>query len=77
MTGSSLNSSVLNDSLISQATSSTEIESYPSHSVNKLTFYVAISYILYVDGSVAEWLACWTQEVQKGPGSNRSRDAVG
>ena len=27
-------------------------------------------------GSVAEWLACWTH-VQKGPGSNRSRDAVG
>jgi len=27
-------------------------------------------------GSVAEWLACWTQ-VQKGQGSNRSRDAVG
>jgi len=27
-------------------------------------------------GSVAEWLACGTQ-VQKGPGSNRSRDAVG
>jgi len=27
-------------------------------------------------GSVAEWLACWTQS-QKGPGSNRSRDAVG
>jgi len=27
------------------------------------------------DGSVAEWLACWTQ-AQKGPGSNRSRDAV-
>ena len=27
-------------------------------------------------GSVAEWLACWTR-VQKGPGSNRSRDAVG
>jgi len=27
-------------------------------------------------GSVAEWLAYWTQ-VQKGPGSNRSRDAVG
>ena len=27
-------------------------------------------------GSVAEWLACWTQ-VQKGPDSNRSRDAVG
>jgi len=27
-------------------------------------------------GSVAEWLACWTQ-AQKGLGANRSRDAVG
>jgi len=27
-------------------------------------------------GPVDEWLACWTQ-AQKGPGSNRSRDAVG
>ena len=27
-------------------------------------------------GSVAELLACWTQ-AQKGPGLNRSRDAVG
>ena len=27
------------------------------------------------DGSVAEWLACWTQ-AQKDPGSNRSRDTV-
>ena len=27
-------------------------------------------------GSVAEWLACWTQ-AQKGPGSNRSRDPGG
>jgi len=26
--------------------------------------------------SVAEWLACWTR-AQKGPGSNRTRDAVG
>ena len=26
-------------------------------------------------GSVAEWLACWTQ-AQKGLGSNRSRNAV-
>ena len=32
--------------------------------------------VLYVGGSVAEWLACWTQ-AHKGPGSNRSRDAVG
>jgi len=29
-----------------------------------------------MSGSVAEWLACWTQ-AQKGLGSNRSRDAVG
>ena len=27
-------------------------------------------------GSEVEWLACWTQ-AQNGPGSNRSRDAVG
>jgi len=27
-------------------------------------------------GSVADWLACWTQ-AQKGLGSNRSWDAVG
>ena len=32
--------------------------------------------IVVVGGSVAEWLACWTQ-ARKGPGSNRSRDAVG
>jgi len=31
---------------------------------------------ILMGGSVAEWLACWTQ-AQKGPGSNRSRDAVG
>jgi len=31
---------------------------------------------MYMGGSVAEWLACWTQ-AQKGLGSNRSRDAVG
>jgi len=30
----------------------------------------------YWGGSVAEWLACWTQ-AQKGPASNCSRDAVG
>ena len=28
-----------------------------------------------MDGSVAEWLACWTQ-AQKGLGSNRSRDTL-
>jgi len=31
---------------------------------------------LHMACSVAKWLACWTQS-QKGPGSNRSRDAVG
>jgi len=31
--------------------------------------------ILNKGGSIAESLACWTQ-AQKGPGSNRSRDAV-
>ena len=35
--------------------------------------YIALP--VHQGGSVAEWLACWTQ-VQKGPGSNRSRDAV-
>jgi len=35
-----------------------------------------IRYFLPVEGgSVAEWLACWTQ-AQKGPGWNCSRDAV-
>jgi len=31
---------------------------------------------MYVGGSVAEYLACWTQ-AQKGLGSNRSLNAVG
>ena len=38
------------------------------------TFFTRVTYGR--GGSVAEWLACWTQ-AQKGPGSNRSRDAVG
>jgi len=38
--------------------------------------YVVLYYPPPLGGSVAEWLACWTQ-AQKGPGSNRSRDAVG
>ena len=32
--------------------------------------------VQYRSGSVAERLACWTR-AQKGPSSNRSRDAVG
>jgi len=35
-----------------------------------------MSVVVAVGGSVAEWLACWT-EVQKGPSSNHSCDAVG
>jgi len=38
------------------------------------SFYQTMPFI--EGGSVAEWLACWTQ-AQKGLGSNRSRDAVG
>ena len=34
------------------------------------------TYMTLWGGSVAEWLACWTQG-QKGLSSNRSRDAVG
>jgi len=37
---------------------------------------ILVPIVRHGDGSVAEWLACWTQ-AQKGPGSNRSRDAVG
>jgi len=37
---------------------------------------VDVSILVPYGGSVAEWLACWTQ-VQKGLGSNRSRDALG
>ena len=32
--------------------------------------------LLSQGGSVAEWLARWTTQAQKGMGSNRSRDAV-
>jgi len=38
--------------------------------------FVSVAWWLYPGGSVAEWLACWTQ-AQKSLGSNRSRDAVG
>jgi len=37
---------------------------------------ISTLYTLHQGGSVAEWLACWTQ-AQKGRGSNRSRDVVG
>ena len=35
-----------------------------------------MSVVVAVGGSVAEWLACWT-EAQKGPSSNHSCDTVG
>ena len=38
--------------------------------------WITVITITITGGSVAEWLACWTQ-VQKVPGSNRSCDAVG
>ena len=38
--------------------------------------HVICNSIVTVGGSVAEWLACWTQ-AQKSPGSNRTHDAVG
>jgi len=41
-----------------------------------LIFHIFSYCILARGGSVAEWLACWTQ-AQMGLGSNRSRDAVG
>jgi len=37
---------------------------------------VMAQYICKYGGSVAEWLACWTQALD-GPGSNRSHDVVG
>jgi len=42
-----------------------------------VNYYVLIFRFIVFDGggSVAEWLACWTQ-AQKGLGPNRSRDAV-
>jgi len=50
------------------------------NTVNFASFKTVLKYelfnIAYMGGSVVEWLACWTQ-VQKGPGSDRSRDAVG
>jgi len=45
----------------------------PSTSLVAIVISVCIS---SVGGSIAEWLDCWT-EAQKGPGSYRSRDAVG
>jgi len=45
----------------------------PPSTSNSLFFFYHTSEPM--GGPVADWLACWTQ-AQKGPGSNRSRDAV-
>jgi len=45
----------------------------PSSAENYLTKKLITNIV--PGGSVAEWLACWTQ-AKKSPGSNRSRDAV-
>ena len=37
---------------------------------------LSVAYVRALGGLVAEWFGCLTQ-AQKGPGSNRSRDAVG
>ena len=44
--------------------------------VKRVCVCVPVVTVSNVVGSVAEWLACWTR-AQKGPGSNRSPDAVG
>ena len=44
-----------------------------SFGVRSSTCWQEITYVVYfAGGSVAEWLACWTQ-TRKGPGSNRLR----
>ena len=44
--------------------------------VSDINQYTGTNRANWGSGSVAEWLARWT-EAQKGLGSNRSRDAVG
>ena len=44
--------------------------------VDTVLLFTVFTVLYTVGGSVAEWLACRAQ-AQKGPGSNRSRDAVG
>ena len=46
------------------------------HLLHPLTPHIMPRYTHKQGSSAAEWLVCWTQ-AQKGPGSNRSRDAVG
>jgi len=54
--------------------------SLAGHTVRRTFEAVSLSQhkltVAHLGGSVAEWLACWTQ-ARKVLGSNRSRDAVG
>jgi len=60
----------------------TKFAEWASGSVEQQTFASLVANLFWhqllncMAGPVAEWLACWTQ-AQKGPGSYRSRDAVG
>jgi len=45
------------------------------HPVHLMNVDTLCTFKLFMGGSVAEWLACWTQ-AQKGLGSNRSRSAL-
>ena len=53
-----------------------DYQSITTHSRLQITHPIIAQLAHPKDGSVAEWLLCWTQ-AQKGQGSNRSRDAVG
>ena len=57
-----------------QARSAANEDSVTLTAEDEAVHRLVLSYVK--GGSVAEWLACWTQ-TQKGPGLNRSRDAVG
>jgi len=68
---------------IYQECSATEATTNTAHILNyNSLLYFAIKFfkvtsLTCMGGSVAEWLACWVDSGAEGPGSNRSRDAVG
>jgi len=69
-------SNIVNIVLVTFSPLAVDIIKCPSSSFFYLRHFNIDYFTLYWGSSVAEWLACWTQ-AQKGPGSNRSRDAVG
>ena len=48
------------------------VPTYPGSPGKRAVKRVCVMFRLHLGGSVAEWLACWTQ-AQKGPGSYRSQ----